>query len=609
MKAIILAAGHGNRMRPFTNLTHKTLLSVGNKTILNRIIDGLHENSVKDIIIVTGFRADDIRNYLSDIYPGASFTYVHNERYRETNNIFSLAMAFDSIEITSDIIIIESDLIYNPSVVRQLLESCYDDVALVDRFRSGMDGTVVTVDENDVITSVIPPHLQDENFDFSNKFKTLNIYKFSKQFCLTSFKKLLSYYANVIDDNCYYELILGILIYMQKEVVHAEKVGSKAWAEVDDPNDLTVAEFVFNKDRSNILDDSMGGFWNYDILDFCFIRNMHFPDSSIISEVKNNLSNLMHNYGSKQLILNLKMSWFLLCNEERVIALNGASQIYPILQQYYDGRKILIPNPTFGEYGRIFANAKLYSDEVGIASGEIYEKLECCDVVVLVNPNNPTGSAIPTDWIYDTAAKFPNKTFIVDESFIEFSGNESLLRFLEEKPLDNVVVIKSLSKSLGIPGVRLGYVYSCNVGFRRYAHDRIPIWNMNSLAEFMLELLLKHRNTLQQSIERTISDREKFISDLTVLKMVEKVYPSGGNYVLVRMKDVVDSKYAVKWMLREHSIYVKDVSRKFSSKGQFLRLAVRLQHENNILIAALGQLGSLFGENRGGELVDVSGVG
>lgn len=589
MKAIILAAGYGNRMRPLTDQTHKTLLSVGEKTILSRIIDGLLENNIMDILIGTGFRAEEIQEYVEKAYPEISFSFVHNERFRETNNIFSLALAFDSIEITSDIIVIESDLIYDPSVIAQLIQSPYDNVAMVDKFRSGMDGTVVTVDNNGVITSVIPPHLQDEDFSFSDKYKTLNIYKFSEEFCKTSFKKLLSYYANVIDDNCYYELILGILIYMQKEVIHAGIVKNE-WAEVDDPNDLAVAEYIFNKDRKKILQERFGGFWNYDVLDFTFIRNMYFPDSSIISEMKNNLANLIHNYGSKQTILNRKMAWFLLCKEERVIALNGASQIYPIMQQRFAGQKILVPKPTFGEYTRIFDNVVFYHDEVGIDTGDITKAMTDCGVIVIVNPNNPTGTTISTDWIYETATSNPNKTFVVDESFIEFSDTTSIVSTLETNPLDNIIVVKSLSKSLGIPGVRLGYTYSCNEEFNTYSLERVPIWNMNSLAEFTLEIILKHRKALQRSFEETIHDRRVFISDLSELEITDCAYKSGGNFILVRLKEGLDCEQVVERMLKENSIYIKNVSGKFKSGGKFLRLAVRLPEENRLLVEKLGKI-------------------
>jgi histidinol-phosphate/aromatic aminotransferase/cobyric acid decarboxylase-like protein/choline kinase len=587
MKAIILAAGYGNRMRPLTDNAHKTLLNIAGETIIGRILDGLCDNNITEFVIVTGYRSEELSEYCLKNYPQCSIQFVHNERFRETNNIFSMALAFEQIAIDSDIILIESDLIYEPAVIKRLLSSRYANVALVDRYGSGMDGTVVKV-ENSVITSVIPPHLQDAKFDFSDKYKTLNIYKFSKNFCNSVFKKLLTYYAKTINDNCYYELILGILIYMQQETIHAEILEGETWAEVDDPNDLHVAEFAFNhKRRGAILEEGFGGYWNYDIIDFCFIRNMYFPNAAIISEMRNNLPDLLHNYGSRQDLLDQKLAWLLLCKKDRLHALNGASQVYPLLKQRYSGKKALMPAPTFGEYPRIFPDAAVYGDAVGIDFKEIDSKSKGCEVIVFVNPNNPTGSLLDSKKIMEFAGKNPGKTVIVDESFIEFADTPSVLSLLETAPLGNVVVIKSLSKSMGMPGLRLGYVYSCDRDFNSFIKEWLPIWGLNSLAEFAMEILLKHRKSLNQSFVDTIRDREEFRAALSGLSCVEKVFPSAANFVLVALKDAKGAPLIAERLLSNHAIYIKDISRKFPDGRSYLRLAVRLPAENALLVKCL----------------------
>ena len=591
MKAIILAAGYGNRMRPLTDACHKTLLTVAGKTIIGRIIDGLCDNGITDIVVVTGYRKQELVDYLSSHFAHCSIQYVHNERYRETNNIFSMALAFEQTVIDSDVVLIESDLIYEPAVIKRLLSSPHSTVALVDKYASGMDGTVVKV-EGGIITSVIPPHLQDKNFDFSDKYKTLNIYKFSKGFCNSGFKKLLTYYAKVINDNCYYELILGILIYMQQETIQAEILQGEKWAEVDDPNDLHGAEFVFNLEkRGAILEEGFGGYWNYDILDFCFIRNMYFPNTAILSEIRNNLPKLLYNYGSRQELLDQKIAWLLLCKKENIHVLNGASQVFPLLAAWFKGKQALIPQPTFGEYPKIFPEALTYGDVVGIDPDEILRKSKDCDVVVIVNPNNPTGSIIDTQWIMDFSAQASRKTIVVDESFIEFSGRTSVLELLEKNPLSNVIVIKSLSKSMGMPGLRLGYVYSCNGQFNDFIKNSLPIWNLNSLAEYAMEIILKHRKSLSQSFDDTIRDREAFRNALSGLPIVEKVYPSSANFVLVAIKPMHGQPVSIsEKLLSRQSIYIKDISHKFSDGRIYLRLAVRLPHENMKLVESLREM-------------------
>jgi histidinol-phosphate/aromatic aminotransferase/cobyric acid decarboxylase-like protein/CTP:molybdopterin cytidylyltransferase MocA len=592
MKAIILAAGYGNRMRPLTDHVHKTLLTVAGQTIIGRIVDGLVDNGIRDLVVVTGYRAEELARYLSAAYPHLSIQYVHNDRYRETNNIYSMALAFEHTVIDDDLVLIESDLVYQPEVIARLLSSREKNVALVDRYARGMDGTVVTID-NGVISSVVPPHLQDDTFDFSDKYKTLNIYKFSMEFCNSTFKKLLTYYAKVINDNCYYELILGILIYMQQETVHAEILSGEKWAEVDDPNDLRVAEFMFNEQaRPAILGDGFGGYWNYDILDFAFIRNMYFPTPSVLSEMRNSLPDLLHNYGSRQGVLDTKMAWFLLCEPAHVHALGGASQIYPMLRERLVGQNVLIPQPSFGEYPRIFPDALTYGDSVGMDLDEIEARASSCSVVVFVNPNNPTGTTLESTWIAGLAGRHRQALVIVDESFIEFSAVGSIMPLCDRAGLENVVVIKSLSKSMGMPGLRLGYVYSRNREFMAFVGDRIPIWNMNSLAEFTLEIVLKHRNILAQSFGDTIRDREVFAAALANLPGVERVFPSQANFLLVRMKPGVSGGGLCEELLRRHAILIKDISGKFADGRTYLRFAVRLPQENMRLVAALAKAGA-----------------
>jgi histidinol-phosphate/aromatic aminotransferase/cobyric acid decarboxylase-like protein/choline kinase len=590
MKAIILAAGYGNRMRPLTDTQHKTLLEVGGRTIIGRIIDALVENGINETVVVTGYREAELKEWLTGHYPDVSFTFVNNPRYRQTNNIYSMALAFESVPMDADVILIESDLIFEPSILKRLVDAPYPTAALVDRYRSGMDGTVVTVC-GDRISSVIPPHLQGENFDFSDKYKTLNIYKFSREFCETSFKKLLTWYARTLNDNCYYELILGVLIYMQQEVVHAVSVEGEKWAEVDDPNDLRVAGFTFNVDRSGILNRGFGGYWNFDVLDFCFIRNMYFPTASMISEMRNNLPALIHNYGSRQSELELKLSFYLLVDAQRVVALNGLSQAYPVLRGIFNLRRVLLPAPTFGEYPRMFPNAATYSDNGAVSVKEIEDASNKCDLIVIVNPNNPSGAVVPAQWIYEFSKSNPLKTIFVDESFIEFSGSESIMPMLEKEPLDNVIVGKSLSKSLGVPGIRLGYLYSANAGILDSVRREIPIWNMNSMAEFYMEILLKNRNSLTRSIEQTIADRETFAALLSKVPIIESVTPSGGNFLMVTLNTGAPSAKAIAAeMLSLHAVLLKDVSDKFKDNRQRMRFAVRLPAENAFLAAKLAAI-------------------
>ena len=588
MKAVILAAGYGGRMSPLTKEIHKTLLKVNGERIMDLIIKSLINNNIKDIVIVTGYKKEQLKNHLINNFNDIPFQFIHNEKYATTNNIFSLALAFEQIKFDKDIIMIESDLIYSSDVIEKAINSKFKNLALISPYKIGMDGTVVEVLDNKII-GLYPPHLQGENFNLFDKFKTLNIYKFSKEFCKNEFKKLLVYYAKSIDDNCYYELILGILIYMQRQEIFCEIVPNEKWVEVDDPNDLIGAEFHFNKkNRISILEHSFGGYWNYDIIDFCFIRNMYFPTKSMMAEMKNNLPFLLENYGSKQKVLNEKLSYVLQYNKENLIALNGAAQIYPIISEIIKNQEILIPNPGFGEYERLFNVEDTYIDNGDVNYNLIERKVKKNSNIVFVNPNNPTGTMLKTSWILKMIDTYPNKFFIVDESFIEFSDESSIINYLEDSSRDNVIVIRSMSKTYGLPGVRLGFIYSCNKKLISNIYTKIPIWNLNSLTEFFMEIILKNKRALEKSIEKTKIDRESFINSLNNLAFVEKVYNSGANFILFKTNSKLSNIDVSNYLIQNHLIYIKDVSSKFDSKtNTYFRVAVRNPKENNLLIKIL----------------------
>src|SRR5579875_623127 len=599
MKAVILAAGMARRMRPLSETCHKTLLQIDGRTIISRIIDSLLANDIDDICLVTGYRAEELESFVKQQFPSLTFTFVRNVHFAETNNIYSMALALEHIDCQDGIVLVESDLIFEPSALRRLLDSPHPNAALVDRYSIGMDGTVVAVSPEGVITQVIPASLQGAHFDFSDKYKTLNIYKFSGSFCRTTFRSLLSYYARVIDNNCYYELILGVLIYMQQVQVHAAILQGERWAELDDPNDLSQAEFFFAPStRRTHQGSSWGGYWTTPVLDFAFIRNMYFPTPAMISELRASLPQVITTYGSAQHVLDSKMAYFLLCRRDRVRTLNGASQLFPMLRRWFKGADVVLPEPTFGEYTRAFPTARTYPDSVapgayGVDMTEVEARSPSGGMVVFVNPNNPTGSVVGTADIAEFARRHPSTTVVVDESFIDFSAQSSIVPIIDSSGLENVLVLKSLSKTLGIPGARLGFVYTASQDILAQVDDELPIWNVNSVAENFLEVLLKHRTDLAVSIEKTVEDREGFARMLASLPVVRDVVPSGANFLLARMNlDLASSERLVDNLLSEELTYIKDVSTKFNDGNCYWRLAVRLPSENEKLCLLLAMMAS-----------------
>ena len=592
MQAVILTAGRGRRMEPLSSTCHKALLEIGGSTILGRAMDSLLGAGVGPVTIVTGYRADDIRSFVAARYPAADVRYVHNDRYDVTNNIVSLSLALDHLDYAEDVILIECDLLFEPHVITELIAYPGKNVALVDRYRTGMDGTVVAMADG-YVSQVFPTSSQGADFGYHDKFKTLNIYRFDRDYCSGTLAPMLSAYATHVDANCYYELVLGMLANIPQHRIAAQVVRESDWVEVDDPNDLAVAAYSFDPgQRADLLDRTFGGHWSLDLLDFSLPRNAYFPTASMHAALRYALPDVITGYGSAQRVLDEKASFFLRCDPARVHLLNGASQAYPVLRQRFAGQRVAIPAPTFGEYARCFPAAATYADAPGMDLEQISDLAGHADLLIVVNPNNPSGGTVPTEFVYDLAARHPGTTVLVDESFLPFSGLASMVGLLEAAPLPNVAVLTSLGKLLGVPGLRLGYLYTASADLRRAFGELMPIWGVNSVGEFFLELAVKFRTELDRSIASTVAERGRLAELLAEHPLVAQVYPSQANFLLFRL--AAQDQAAAAWLrgelLASSKIEIKDVSGKYPDRKPRIRVAVRTQQDNDRLLKAMAPL-------------------
>jgi histidinol-phosphate/aromatic aminotransferase/cobyric acid decarboxylase-like protein/choline kinase len=597
LQAVILAAGYGRRMSPLSDSCHKALLPVGGTTILGRIMDGFAEIDVRRVTVVTGYRAEDVEGFLRENYPEVDLRLVHNPRFAETNNVVSLSMAFNEMSFDADVVLSECDLLFDPSVLRRLVDSPGRNVALVDHYRTGMDGTVVALQDG-LVSSVYSTDSQDADFSYQDKYKTLNIYRFDREFCRRTLQPLLHTYATEIDSSSYYELVLAMLSNIPAHQITAEVVSGERWVEVDDPNDLVAADFRFRPERrGEILDQAFGGHWNFNVLDFSFMRNSYFPSGAMLAAMRHALPELVSDYGSAQKVLNTKLSYVLRCDPARLQVLHGAAQAFPILTQLLGSDGVAIPAPAFGEYARLFADADSYPDGPGIEWSDLESAASSHRVCVVVNPNTPTGTTLPTRDLHALAKRTPGTLWWIDESFIAFSGEPSIVDLLEQDPLENVLVLTSLSKCLGMPGLRLGYVYSTDERLVEAVGLQLPVWNLSSPAEFMLELLVKFSSTYVESLERTADDREAFRDQLIDLPAVADVNPSGGNFLLVTLEgESEDAATLRSWLLAERGIEIKNVTDRFPDGAPRLRIAVRLPQENARLVEAVADVPAELGE-------------
>lgn len=273
--------------------------------------------------------------------------------------------------------------------------------------------------------------------------------------------------------------------------------------------------------------------------------------------------------------------------------MNGAAQGIKLLPQVLGVDRMATFVPAFDEYLASFPKVLgVDADQHSLLDSVRLVVENQIPAVLVVNPNNPTGRCYSGGEItlFLQAAEQSGLISILDESFIDFAGSEagSIANDMTTGMFQNVILVKSLSKCLGVPGLRLGCVLSASLRLIRELNRLLPIWNTNSVAQYFLELLLKCRPEIAASFKRTIEGRQAFFSDLFELSFLEP-RPSGGNFVLCRLKDErFTAETLARRLMRSNPICIKECTRKFEAgRGELVRFAIRTPAENSRLIDAL----------------------
>jgi NDP-sugar pyrophosphorylase family protein len=241
MQAVILAAGIGNRLRPITDKIPKCLVPVNDKPMLVYTLEVLESRGIREVIIVVGHLKERVYEAVGHSFGEMKISYVENDVYDKTNNVYSLWLARDRLD--KDSLLLECDLYYDGAVIDALLQNRSRCSVLVSKYDcSCMDGTVVDIGPKNTIKELIIKNKQGRDFVYSNKYKTVNIYFFSREFLRKYFVPYLDLYVRVNGKQSYYELVLGGLIYLGNPEINAVVVDAHKWCEIDDENDLRRAQ-------------------------------------------------------------------------------------------------------------------------------------------------------------------------------------------------------------------------------------------------------------------------------------------------------------------------------------------------------------------------------
>jgi len=615
MQAIILAAGRGNRLRPITNKIPKSLVKVNGISFLENDLEALSKhNEISEVIIVVGYKKELITRKFGSSYKNIKLKYIENIDWASTNNIYSLWLAKNLVK--DDCILMEGDIFFEHNILDYIFENREKNIAFLSKYNSDMSGSVVEIDEkgkktmsgtiiemdgnHNRIKRLIPSSEQGMNFDFSDKFKTVNIYYFTHNFFQKFFEPSLDLYMKTHGENNFYELILGILIYLNTPNINGYIINRKKWYEVDTEDDLEMADFLFSKDDEKVdrLSNLYGGYWKYDFIDFCFLFNLYFPPEHLYSKIAYDLPLLINNYPSAHhKICSLLSQWY---SEDgfvkrNILVGNGASEFIKIFNRHII-KKITIPVPSFNEYEDLKKSQinylELKEEENYILNADMFinsVKKSGSNFALIINPNNPTSTVTQRE---DILKILENLNYldgiIVDESFIDFTGKRekfSVQPFVNQ--FSNLIVVRSLSKEFGIPGLRLGYLVTSNDIIRKKVNQYLPIWNINSLAERFIELFPRYQREYNQSIKQIIKDNEEFRNELNNIDMIE-VIDGKANYLFCKiLTKKINSTKLRNILFSKHNLLIKDCSNKTSLDDRFVRISVRKPYENRILIDAL----------------------
>ncbi len=601
MQAIILAAGMGRRLGERTRENTKCMVEVNGIRLIDRLLVQLARQDLRRVIIVVGYQGRKLRDHIGHRYNGQlKIEYAENPIYDKTNNIYSLSLVKEQLQ-EDDTLLIESDLILSEQLIPMIMADHSPNLALVAKYESWMDGTMVRLDEDNNIVNFISKEAFDYG-DVDSYYKTVNIYKFSREFLQHQYVPFLDAYTKAVGNNEYYENVLRIISLLNSHNIKALPIGNERWYEIDDKQDLDIAEALFANDEDVIRKyyGRYGGFWRFpQMLDFCYLVNPYFPSKRMKDELRSNFDTLLTEYPSGMKVNTLIASKCFGVSEPYIVPGNGAAELIKVLMQNTKGKTGFI-RPTFEEYPNRFDPSLQMTfvpqnEDYRYTADDLMTFFadKGIQTLMLINPDNPSGNFIPKGDVLRLAqwCEERNIRLVVDESFVDFSIGYAANSLLSDAVLEtypHMAVMKSISKSFGVPGLRLGILASADKELIARIKKEVSIWNLNSFAEFFMQIYNKHEKDYLKACDKFVAERADFEQRLRTVPFL-RVMPTQANYFLCEVLPPYSATQIVIYMLRRHNILTRDCSRKpgLDPEKQYMRIAVRNHADNTRLVEAL----------------------
>lgn len=584
MQALMLAAGMGTRLGKYTEAMAKCMIKVGNKSLIAHAADALKLAGIKKLIVVVGWEGEKLIQFIKQNITGLEFEFIHNYDYASTNNIYSLYLAKEQL-CQDDTILLESDLIFDKTLIQRMVESPEKDLVAAAKYEHWMDGTVTTIGSDGAIKSFI----DKKHFRFSDAekyYKTVNIYKFSRDFCENQYIPFLEAYIRAYGKNQYYEAVLGAIVHLDDTRLKAFVLENENWYEVDDAQDLDIANTLFADDSEKLAryEFHYGGNWRFPGLsDHCHPINPYFPPKKMKDQLRFIFDELLTQCPSGMNIHKLLMGKIYSTEPDYMIVGNDINSILDILGRNLSG-KLAFSSTGFNGSTNTFRNFEIVCTEHNADS--LAKAAQSCDAIAFSITDNFGGIIEHDDVIriLNECHKYGTKC-IIDETYINYADSEKCFELISDdllKAYPELMAIKNLSSSFGVPGLRLSVLACSDNSLMNSLEKEMPVWNLDSFAEYFLQIYSLYKKDFKAACEMTSDQRRKLIGSLQKITYLSP-HLSQANFIVCRITDERTARELVSELLYKHRILIKEIS----TDTKLIQIAVRNDAENQHLLSAL----------------------
>ncbi|MEM9675234.1 MAG: threonine-phosphate decarboxylase [Bacteroidota bacterium] len=312
-----------------------------------------------------------------------------------------------------------------------------------------------------------------------------------------------------------------------------------------------------------------------------FSSNVYYKgyNPNLLTAISSAVPSIQHYPSPAAEELNEAVSRKFQLNGDQFLFTNGATEAFYLIAHLFSGASAAIVAPTFSEYE---GACKIHGVDYYLVDKKTLTPSDY-QLVFICNPNNPDGSIIPTPVLRQLIEGTPSTVFVIDEAYIEFTDQlESLAPLV--KRLNNLIVIRSLTKTFAIPGIRLGYVIASSDIIEQLLSKKMP-WSVNALAIHAGLQLFRHYEQWQFDVDGLLNETHEFIEQLSAIDGLE-VLPTYTSYFLVKLHKKTAAELKA-YLVKEHGILIRDATNFNRLTGEYIRLSTQSPAANASLVKAL----------------------